>query len=266
MTEASRLSGATPRLRDRVVVITGAAAGIGLAAVRQCLGEGARVVAVDRDATGLQPMATEFGDAVLTLTADVSDADAAEQYVGAALARFGRIDIAMLNAGMAGKIVPIHKVTVEDFDQIMRVNVRSVWSGLAALFPAMKAAGGSIVVTASTGGVIGAPMVAPYIASKHAVIGLVKSAAIEGARFGIRVNAVAPAPIDTAMMAHINDGLGAGDAERSRARTIAHIPLQRYGTADEVAKVMTFLGSDDASYVTGSVYLLDGGMTAGIFP
>jgi len=266
MSEAARSSSAPSRLRDRVVVITGAAAGIGLAAVRQCVGEGARVAAVDIDKQGLQAMASEFGEAVLTIAADVADINAAERYVGAALSHFGRLDIAMLNAGMAGKVSPIHKVTVEDFDRIMNVNVRSVWSGLAALFPVMKAAGGSIVVTSSTGGVVGAPMVAPYIASKHAVIGLVKSAAIEGARFRIRVNAVAPAPIDTAMMAHINEGLGAGDVARSRERTVAHIPLQRYGTAEEVAKVMTFLGSDDASYVTGSVYLLDGGMTAGIFP
>ena len=109
-------------------------------------------------------------------------------------------------------------------------------------------------------------MVAPYIASKHAVIGLVKASAIEGARYGIRVNAVAPAPIDTAMMAHINDGLGAGDAQKSRQRTIAHVPLQRYGTALEVAKTMVFLGSDDAAYTTGATYLIDGGMAAGLYP
>ena len=172
----------------------------------------------------------------------------------------------LLNAGMAGTIAPIHKVSPEDFDRIMAVNVRGVWSGIAASFPAMKTAGGSIVVTASTGGLMGAQYVAPYIASKHAVIGLVKSAAIEGARFGIRVNAVAPAPIDTEMMQHINQGLGDGDAERSRARTIAHVPMRRFGTASEVATMMIFLASGDASYSTGGTYLLDGGMAAGIFP
>jgi NAD(P)-dependent dehydrogenase (short-subunit alcohol dehydrogenase family) len=167
---------------------------------------------------------------------------------------------------MAGTIAPIQSVTASDFDRVMAVNVRSVWSGIAALFPVMKKDGGSIVVTASTGGVMGAQMVSPYIASKHAVIGLVKSAALEGAKYGIRVNAVAPAPIDTAMMGHINKGLGAGDAEKSRKRTIAHVPMQRYGTAEEVARTMVFLASGDASYTTGAVYLVDGGMAAGLYP
>jgi NAD(P)-dependent dehydrogenase (short-subunit alcohol dehydrogenase family) len=254
------------RLRDRVAVITGAANGIGAAAARRCVLEGARVVLVDRDANSLQSLQTDLGDHAVALEADVADHDTAARYVALALERFGRLDVALLNAGMAGTIAPIHKVTPDDFDRILAVNVRSVWSGIAASFPEMKAAGGSIVVTASTGGVMGAQYVAPYIASKHAVIGLVKSAAIEGARFGIRVNAVAPAPIDTAMMQHINQGLGDGDAERSQARTIAHVPLRRFGTADEVARMMVFLASGEASYCTGGTYLLDGGMAAGIYP
>jgi NAD(P)-dependent dehydrogenase (short-subunit alcohol dehydrogenase family) len=254
------------RLHDRVAVITGAANGIGEAVARLCLVEGARVVLVDRDAQRLEALQTELGKHAVALVADVADRDTAARYVALALERFGRLDVALLNAGMAGRIAPIHKVTDDDFDRILAVNVRSVWSGIAAAFPAMKASGGSIVVTASTGGVLGAQHVAPYIASKHAVIGLVKSAAIEGARSGIRVNAVAPAPIDTAMMQQINEGLGDGDAERSRARTIAHVPLRRFGTAEEVAKMMVFLASDDASYCTGGTYLLDGGMAAGIYP
>ena len=138
---------------------------------------------------------------------------------------------------------------------------------MAALFPVMKkSGGGSIVVTASTGGVSGASYVAPYIASKHAVIGLVKSAALEGARHGIRVNAVAPAPIDTPMMSRINEGLGKGNSELSRTRTLAHVPMRRYGTAAEVARMLVFIASDDASFATGGVYLLDGGSSAGIYP
>lgn len=255
------------RLRERVAVITGAANGIGAAAARLCVAEGARVVLVDRDRPRLEALQTDLGENnAAALQADVADHDTAARYVSLALERFGHLDVALLNAGMAGTIAPIHKVTPEEFDRILAVNVRSVWSGIAASFPAMETAGGSIVVTASTGGVMGAQQVAPYIASKHAVIGLVKSAAIEGARFGIRVNAVAPAPIDTAMMQQINLGLGDGDAERSRARTIAHVPLRRFGTAEEVAKMMVFLASGEASYCTGGTYLLDGGMAAGIYP
>ena len=254
------------RLHERVAVITGAANGIGEAAARLCVAEGARVVLVDRDAPRLEALQSDLGEkAAASLVADVADHDTATRYVTLAQERFGRLDVVLLNAGMAGTIAPIHRVTPEDFDRILAVNVRSVWSGMAAAFLAMKSSGGSIVVTASTGGLMGAQQVAPYIASKHAVIGLVKSAAIEGARFGIRVNAVAPAPIDTAMMQHINQGLGAGDAERSRARTIAHVPLQRFGTPEEVARMMVFLASGEAGNCTGGTYLLDGGMGAGIY-
>lgn len=254
-------------LAGQVVLITGAASGIGLAAARLCAVAGAKLVLIDVKAEALEAARASLGGDTMAIVADVGDPDTALHYVEAAVSRFGRVDIALLNAGIAGKVARIDAVTAKEFDRIMAVNVRSVWSGIAALFPVMKAnGGGSIVVTASTGGVLGAPMVAPYIASKHAVIGLVKSSAIEGARYGIRVNAVAPAPVDTDMMVQINAGLGAGDVGKSRQRTIAHVPLQRYATALEVAKTMVFLGSDDASYTTGATYLIDGGMAAGVYP
>lgn len=255
------------KLSGRVAVVTGAASGIGEAAARLCVSQGARVLMVDQDAIRLDAVAESIDGEVLTLHADVGAIDTAAHYVSLAMRHFGRLDIAFLNAGIAGKVCRIEEVKVADFDEVMRVNVRSVWSGIAALFPVMQAAGGgSIVVTASTGGVQGAPMVAPYIASKHAVVGLVKSASLEGARYNIRVNAIAPAPIDTPMMAHIASGLGRGDLDEARTRTLSHIPMRRYGVADEVAKMMLFLASDDSSYSTGAVFLLDGGSTAGISP
>jgi len=255
------------KLSGRVVVVTGAASGIGEAAARQCVSQGAQVLLVDRDFERLEALGKSIGSPAMTFAGDVGESDTASRYVAAALDRFGRLDTALLNAGIAGKIGPLECVSSEDFDHIMRVNVRSVWSAMAALFPIMKNAdGGSIVVTASTGGVLGAPFVAPYIASKHAVIGLVKSAALEGARYRIRVNAVAPAPIDTPMMNEINNALGSDDTELSRKRTLAHVPMRRYGTASEVAKMLVFIASDDAGFATGGVYLLDGGLSAGIFP
>lgn len=256
------------RLRDCVVIVTGAASGIGAAAARRCVHEGAQVVLVDRDPDRLEAVRAEFEpSAAVSLAADVSDADAASRYVELALKRFGRIDAALLNAGMAGRVAPIDEITAEEFDRLFAVNVRSVWSGMAALFPPMKAAKrGSIVATASTGGLLGVQRIAPYIASKHAVIGLVKSAALEGARHGIRVNAVAPAPIDTPMMQHINEGLGAGDREASRAKSVSRVPLRRFGTPDEVARMMVFLASGESTYCTGGVYLVDGGLVAGTYP
>lgn len=252
-------------LDGRVAVVTGAASGIGEATARLCVAQGGRVLLVDRDAVRLAAVAESIGSSATSFHADVAEPHAASAYVEHALARFGRVDIAMLNAGMAGTVCRIEDVTAQDFDEIMRTNVRSVWSGLAALFPVMRlAGGGSIVVTASTGGVMGAPMVAPYIASKHAVIGLVKSAALEGARHNIRVNAIAPSPIDTPMMAHIDRALGHRDDGGGRARTLAHVPMRRYGTADEVARMMVFLASAEASFCTGGVYLVDGGAAAGI--
>ena len=250
------------RLRDHVVIVTGAASGIGAAAARRCVREGAQVVLVDRDPDGLEAVRAELEpSAAVSLVADVADADAANRYVDLAMKRFGRVDAALLNAGMAGRVAPIDEITAEEFDRLFAVNVRSVWSGMAALFPPMKAAGrGSIVATASTGGLLGVQRIAPYIASKHAVIGLVKSAALEGARHGIRVNAVAPSPIDTPMMQHINEGLGAGNRERSRARSVSHVPLRRFGTPDEVARMMVFLASGE------STYLVDGGLVAGTYP
>ena len=168
------------KLGGHVVVVTGAASGIGEAAARLCVSQGARVPLVDRDFERLEALGKSIGSSATTFTGDVAEPDTASRYVAAALEHFGRLDIALLNAGIAGKIGPIESVSSDDFDHIIRVNVRSVWSAMAALFPVMKnAGGGSIVVTASTGGVLGAPFVAPYIASKHAVIGLVKSAALE---------------------------------------------------------------------------------------
>ena len=175
------------------------------------------------------------------------------------------MDVALLNAGIEGQVGPIGTTPLALFDRVMAVNVRSVWLGLSALMPAMRAAGGggSIVITSSTGGLKGTPFLAPYGASKHAVIGLMKSAAIEGAADRIRVNTVNPGPIDTRMIAAIMQGRNPGDAEAARQAGIARIPAGRYGRVEEVAALMLFLASDEASFCTGSVHAVDGGSMAG---
>jgi len=252
--------GTMGRLADKSVVITGAANGIGRAAATRFAAEGARLLLVDRDAAALQDLAGQLGPAAASLTLDVTEDDSAARYTEEARRRYGRIDAALLNAGIEGEIAPIEQYPLATFDRLMAVNVRAVWLGLASLLPAMKAAGGgSIVITSSVAGLRGTASLIPYTASKHAVIGLMRAAAREGAPDGVRVNTVNPGPIETRMIASIDAARG-GNA--SREAGIARIPLGRYGKPEEVAALMLFLASDEASFCTGNTYVVDGGMTA----
>lgn len=248
----------------QTALVTGACGGIGQACARRLAARGAALVLVDLDSSGLDELARDIGGEVLCLTADVADAQQSQSYVQAALARYGRVDQAFLNAGVEGPAGLITETPVEAFDRVMRVNVRGVWLGLAQLMPAMEmAGGGSIVVTSSIAGLRGSARHAPYVASKHAVIGLMKSAAIEGASKNIRVNAVCPGAVDTRMMKAIEAGANPSKPESVRTRIEAAIPQQRYADPDEVAAMMCFIAGSEAGYCTGSVFTIDGGSTAG---
>jgi len=251
------------QLDSKVALITGAANGIGLAIVRRFLAEGASVFLVDVDKQALADAAISLGPKANCAHADVSQVDDARNYVEQAIKAFGRIDIAVLNAGIEGRVAPIVATPIETFDKVMAVNVRGVWLGLTFLLPAMKTSGGSIIVTSSVAGLRGRAGMAPYAASKHAVIGLAKTAALEGARDGIRVNAICPGPSETRMMTSIDAGAPSGDATAARNSGIAGIPLKRYATPMEIANLALFLASDEASFVTGATYLIDGGNMAG---
>ncbi len=249
------------RLEEKVTIITGAARGIGAAAARLFAEEGALLMLSDVLAEPLQALARQIGDRAAFCPTDVTDEAAVEKLVDATLARFGRVDAALLNAGIEGQVKPISEYPAEVFDRVMAVNVRGVWLGLKYVMKAMGARGGSIVITSSTSGIRATPNMSAYTASKHAVIGLMRSAAIEGASRQIRVNTVNPSPIDTPMMAAIEEMRGvAGRNDRPLARAT---PLGRYGTPEEVAKIMLFLASDEASFCTGGVYMVDGGVSAG---
>ena len=249
------------RLDGKVVIITGAARGIGAAAARLFAAEGARLMLADVLAEPLVALAREIGEHAAVCPTDVTDETAVRKLVDDTVARFGRVDVALLNAGIEGQVKPFADYPVETFDKVMAVNVRGVWLGLKYVMGAMDKTGGSIVITSSTSGIRATLNMSAYTASKHAAIGLMRSAAIEGAPRKIRVNTVNPSPIDTPMITSLEVQRGlAGRNDQPMARAT---PLGRYGTPEEVARLMLFLASDDASFCTGGVYMVDGGVSAG---
>jgi meso-butanediol dehydrogenase/(S,S)-butanediol dehydrogenase/diacetyl reductase len=245
----------------KTALITGAAGGIGTALAKRMAAKGYNVSLVDIDANALEAVARSLGvsdDTILCTVADVSKEDDAARYVTATVAKFGSIDVFANNAGIEGRSVSIEDMDVQEFDRVYSINVKGVFLGLRAVIPQMRKQGhGSIVNTASLAALFGLPNMAAYIMSKHAVAGLTKVAAVETAAAGIRVNAILPGVINTGMMRRIENDTG--DAAGSRAAFEAASPMKRYGEPDEAAAVMAFLLSDDASYVTSSLYTVDGG-------
>jgi len=251
------------RLADKVAVITGATGGIGLAAAKLFVAEGARVVLVDLEQSVLDRAVAEIGDRAIGIAADVTDDDASARYVAAAVERFGRLDIAFLNAGIEGAVASLPDYPLAAYEQVMAVNVRGVFLGLRHAIPALrKAGGGSIVITASLAGLRGTPKLSAYTASKHAAVGLMKAAALECAQYGIRVNTINPSPIATRMIKALEEGYAPGSADVVKQKMEKAVPLRRYGQPEEVAHLALFLASDEASYITGSSYPVDGGMSA----
>ncbi|MGE3917448.1 MAG: SDR family NAD(P)-dependent oxidoreductase [Hyphomicrobiaceae bacterium] len=249
------------RMDGKVAIITGAARGIGAAAARLFAAEGAKVMLADVLAEPLEAVAREIGASAATCPTDVTDEAAVKALVEATMARFGKVDAALLNAGIEGHVAPLVDYPAEQFDKVIAVNVRGVWLGLKHCMKAMEVNGGSIVITSSTSGIRATPHLSAYTASKHAVIGLMRSAALEGADRKIRVNTVNPSPIDTPMITALEQKRGVGG--RNDQPFAVGTPLGRYGTPEEVARMMLFLASDDSSFCTGGVYMVDGGVSAG---
>jgi NAD(P)-dependent dehydrogenase (short-subunit alcohol dehydrogenase family) len=251
------------RLAGKRVVITGGAGNIGVAAAALFAGEGAQVLLVDRSEPLLQEAVAAIGSpAVDWVVADVTEPAQVEQYVEQAVARLGGVDVFLANAAIEGAIKPIVDYPVDLFDQVMAVNVRGVWLGLKYVIPVMGQHGGSIIITSSIAGVKGSLNLSGYVASKHAVIGIMRTAALECAPLGIRVNTVNPGPTETRMMRAIDEQRFAGAPEQGRERSLQRIPLRRYGTPEDVARLMLFLASDESRNCTGGVYMTDGGGSA----
>ncbi len=254
------------RLKDKIALITGGAAGIGLETARLFLAEGAKVALVDLNKDDLQKASDDLGKEgdVLTITADVSSAEDVARYVEATVERFGRIDVFFNNAGIEGKVAPLVDQDIADFDQVIAVNVRGAFLGLQHVLPVMmRQKSGSVINMSSIAGLQGSPNVAPYITSKHAVVGMTRAAAIEAAGANVRVNSVHPSPVNTRMMRSLEDGFSPGHAQEVKKQLETTIPLARYGETLDVANLVLFLASDEAGFITGGQYPVDGGMSAG---
>jgi NAD(P)-dependent dehydrogenase (short-subunit alcohol dehydrogenase family) len=253
------------RLDSKVAVVTGAAGVIGRATIALLAERGARIIAVDRRREDLDAAIQDLPASAeaLAVTADVGEEDEVADYVRATVDRFGTIDVFYNNAGIEGEVRPITRYSLETFRRVLDVNVVGVFLGMKHVLPVMlKQNRGSIINTASIAGLIGSPQIAVYSASKHAVIGLTKSAAWECTGTGVRVNCVCPGLIDSRMLSAILDGRSAGNAPTPNEKIVERIPARRLGHASEVASIVAFLASDEASYVSGSAYTVDGGRTA----
>ena len=252
------------KLENKVAVITGGAGGIGKEAGRLFAAEGANVLLVDLDEAALTLACDEIGsNRVSDFAADVTRFQDNEEMVSTAIERYGGVDVLVANAGIEGEVRSIVDYDERMFDSVMAVNLKGPFLGLKAAIPAIeKRGGGSIIITSSVAGLRGGPNFSAYTASKHGVIGLMRSAALECASKKIRVNTVNPSPVETRMMRSIEQGLAPGAAEDAKQQLLASIPVGRYAESTDVARVMLFLASDDSEFVTGSVYKVDGGFTA----
>ena len=247
-------------MSNPVVLITGALTGIGRATALAFAREGARIVVSGRRDDAGKALATELGalgaDAEF-IRADVRHESDVRNLVDQTVARFGRLDIAVNNAGTEGKSGPVTEQTAESYAATFDTNVLGVLLSMKHELRVMQAlGGGSIVNISSTMGSRGAPNASLYTASKHAVEGLTKSAALEGAAFGIRVNAVAPGPVETAMLNRLTG------TEDRKAAFLTSVPLKRAGRPEEIADAIVFASSGKASFITGQIISVNGGKTA----
>lgn len=249
------------QLEGRTAIITGAAGNIGSATAALMARRGARIVAVDvpgTDFTALRRM-LPTGAQLLTISADVSSPVDVAAYVEAAVAAFGRIDALFNNAGILGPVAPVEDYDLEALRKIVDVNVIGVFLGMKYVLPVMYRQGsGSIINTSSIVGITGFARMSGYSMSKHAVVGLTRSAALEAAARNVRVNCINPGPIEGRMMDAVDTDCGTIETAQRKA----FVPAHRYGRPEEVAALVAFLASDESGFCNGACYTVDGALSA----
>src|SRR5579875_61675 len=233
-----------------VVVVTGAASGLGKASAERLASEGAHVVGVDINGPSLRDVIGSLPTRSLAVEGDVGDEETVERYMAAAVEAFGRVDRYHLNAGIFGSLAPLPDVAAEEFDAVVRVNLRGQFLGVRSAFRQYltQGGGGAIVLTASIASLTGSADLIAYQTSKHGVVGLIRGAAVYGGPIGVRVNGVAPGIVPTDLFARAGTAMGGKEDMEQRASTT---PLRRAGTAQEIAAVVSFLLGDGSSYITG---------------
>jgi NAD(P)-dependent dehydrogenase (short-subunit alcohol dehydrogenase family) len=248
------------RLQGKAAIITGGEGSIGMATARALVAEGASVCLIGLVAGELRAGAESLGGAARWAVADVTDADQVKTAVAGAAEAFGRLDVVVSNAGIAGVIAPVADYPEEVFDQVLAVHVRGSFLVCKYSLPYLEP-GASIVITSSVVGLTSAAGICAYATAKHALVGLMRTLAKEMAPRGIRVNTIHPGPVDNEFQHRIE--MAATGADRDRAASIFEtlIPLARHAAPDEVARAMLFLASDDSSFMTGATLAVDGGMS-----
>jgi NAD(P)-dependent dehydrogenase (short-subunit alcohol dehydrogenase family) len=254
-------------MEGKVALVTGASSGIGRATARRLADEGARVTVAARRADRLEALVTDIaaaGGEAIAVETDVADRWSVDHSVAQTLEAFGQLDVAVNNAASIGPIGPIAELSDEDWRQLMAVNVDGVFYCMRAQIAAMReSGGGSIVNVGSVNSFLGAPMAAPYVTSKHAILGLTRSAGAELASENIRVNIVCPGLVQTEMQEMIADIVTDGDPDGFENPFLARTPQGRLSNPIEIAHTILWLASDEASFVTGTALTVDGGVMAG---